>query len=389
MKLLVRLLVLLAAPNIAWALGLGDPVGQVVIGQPLAVRIPLLGADSGAIRTECVRVLTVENEPLDRSLASALIKMDGSSLLLLSREPVSHPILSFRLSLGCGLNLERSYQLLSQRPQTMVDPIPAPSNVIAPPSVGTVMPKQQAQSSGAWLAIKSPTTLRLISRSRYPGDSSARVAFIRRVAAANPEVFASIDAAFDQMISPGMDLRIPENVPRQVSSKPATAAKSTPVKLPAADVGGKGKGRLIIGATEFPVRSAEELEADIDRLVGIMNEQIQIQMSMAERLNKLETEVAQAKQAATSQKETNDRLGSEIKELRDEQRRNSYIQLVLAILVGGFGVASFLFWREQLRSKERMNTEILAASIPTFSKTPPSPKQQPLVSIFDDLLPPK
>lgn len=96
-------------------------------------------------------------------------------------------------------------------------------------------------------------------------------------------------------------------------------------------------------------KTVTELKSDIDRLVKAMSAQVETQDAMTQHLKVLTEEVAQAKQAMSLLNSVNQRLESDVRDLRGEEKRNSYIQLVLAILLGGFAVASFLLWRTRER----------------------------------------
>ncbi len=88
------------------------------------------------------------------------------------------------------------------------------------------------------LVVETPTTLRVISRGYYPESGTVRSRFIRRVAAANPEIFPSIRKAFDQPLAAGVRLRIPEG-----ESSPTTSA-------------GSDTGAVVATVTEMPASSA-------------------------------------------------------------------------------------------------------------------------------------
>lgn len=112
---------------------------------------------------------------------------------------------------------------------------------------------------------------------------------------------------------------------------------------------------------------------------------------MAERLARMEAEVEQTKRAFAAQQAANQRLEAELRELREEQRRSSYIQLVMAILLGAAGVAAFLLWRSQVRAREQSLLSITMAAPAPPAKPVPAPAPAPKVelpSLFDDLLPP-
>ena len=372
-------------PSISFALGLGEPVGQIVIGQPLSIRIPLYGPDATTVEESCVRLLPSDINTFDRSVQSATIKVEKATIYIHSREAISEPILSFRIHLICGVNLRRDYHLLPGSPNA--------SSEISPPEVshprdghGTIA--KPVNHPVTEFTVTTKTTLRLMSRERYPKDRNARVAFIREVAAANPGLFGNLQKAFDQPLTPGARLEMPERLSNRNVAGPSKSRTLIANLASSPSPTSRDRGRLIIGAGVPDLVSAKELNRDIDRLVGIMNEQIQIQIAMVQRIAKLEGEIADAKQAIVIQTEMNQRLETEIKELRDEQRRNSHVQLVLLIFLGGFALAAALLWRQQKRAPagDRL---VGSFSAPIAPATEVAAKQQRILSVFDDLLPQK
>lgn len=354
-----------AVPVTAFALSLGEPSGQAVIGRPLALKVPLGGGDAARLTADCVRILPVTHEASNAGLKSALVWIENGSIIITTGRALYDPVLSFRLRVDCGFQIERDYLLLPSPPesvmpetaptQTRVSPPPEPGMAaIAPtqaPLILQATPPQPAQpTSGRDFVVPEQTTLRLMSRKRYPTDPRARVAFIRRVAAANPDKFDSTEVAFDKPLTAGAQLRLPEDLPRQRPAAASAVAPGPAVKLaPRERARSAGKGRLIIGSDTPSDKSVTELKADVDRLVKAMGDQVRIQDSMTERLKVLTEEASQAKQTAALLKTVNERIETDIRELREEQKHNSYIQLALAILVGGFAVTSFLLWRDRER----------------------------------------
>ncbi|MBI5107708.1 MAG: hypothetical protein HZA62_03095 [Rhodocyclales bacterium] len=386
MSLRLFVCLLAAVPGIAFALSLGEASGQVILGQPLAVRIPLDGTDLPSLRADCVKLLTVPGDLSENRIISGMLKLDGRSLVISSPLAVAQPLMSFRIRVDCGWNLTKDFQLLPEPPSASTATAAAIQAVIPAPAPPVQELPDQVPAA-ARLGVSEPTTLRMMSRQRYPMDSGARVAFIRRVAAANPEVFASIGGAYDQPLPAGTQLRMPPTPPPRASTGETRPRRAAPPRESARKKA-SAKGRLIIGPDALPSRSNDALAADLDRLVDVANAQIQIQIAMAERLAKMEDEVEQTKRAFAAQHATNLRLEAELRELREEQRRSSYIQLVMAILLGGSGVAAFLLWRGQSRAREPAEVGIaFAASVPIARSAPP-PKAE-LQSIFDDLLPPR
>lgn len=365
MHLLRRLLLLSCAlPGTAFALTLGEPAGQAVIGRPLAISVRLSGADASRVSADCARILPGAFESSDAGLKSAVVRIENGSAIITTRQAVYDPVLSFRLRIECGFQFEREYVLLPSPPESVV-PATAPTQtqllLPAEPVIPATAVKQtplilEAISTapaqppaGSGYVVPEQTTLRLMSRKRYPLDSRARVTFIHRVAAANPEKFDDVQAAFDKPLAAGVQLRLPANLPQQRSTSAPPSPKPV-VKLATRErVASGGKGRLIIGSDMPSDKTVTELKSDIDRLVKAMSAQVETQDAMTQHLKVLTEEVAQAKQAMSLLNSVNQRLESDVRDLRGEEKRNSYIQLVLAILLGGFAVASFLLWRTRER----------------------------------------
>lgn len=377
---------LAAIPQLAFALSLGEASGRVILGQTPSIRIPLEGTDLPGLRADCVKLLPVPGDLPDNRVKSGLLRLEGSHLLISSPLAISQPVVSFRIRVDCGWNLTKDFQLLTEPPVAS----PAPAEAEVPPPVPAVVREAPRRApAAADFQVEQPTTLRMMSRQRFPTDSAARVAFIRRIAAANPALFPSIRAAFDQHLPAGTALRMPPEPPPRTAAADAPVPPVAPKPRKAAPPKPATKGRLIIGPDALPSRSNDALAADLDRLVEIANDQIRIQITMAERLARMESEVEQTKLAFAAQQAANRRLEAELRELREEQRRSSYIQLVMAILLGGAGVAAFLFWRGQVRARERAELNVsFAAPAPAPTKSAIPPKAE-LDTLFDDLLRPK
>lgn len=405
-------IVFAALPGLALALGLGEANDPVYVGEPLSVRIPLIGSDAAGLTQSCISLRPVPGDFAEKRLADATLALERDALVLRTPRAVTQPLISFRIRIECGWNLAKDFQLLPfpprQRPAVpavaptaiTIQGTPAvagaPAAAVASAPVGA--PALPAEAAGGQL-VAAPTTLRLMSRQRYPEDSAARVAFIHRVAAANPEIFASAKAAFDQPLAAGTRLRLPNNLPVKGARPKAKPRVTSDMQTPVARGGDTSKGRLIIGTNELPTRNAVQLSEDLDRLVKAMTEQVQIEIAMAERLKKMEAEIEQAKLAVAQQQAENQRMVRELRELREDQRIANYIQLVLAILLGGVAVAAVMLWRGQQRVRAPTNIDFAfpapqavtkPASAPAPAPTAQAmPSDKDLHSLFDDLLPPK
>jgi hypothetical protein len=288
-------------------------------------------------------------------------------LLITSRDTLSLPISQFELNIGCGSQFNRHYRLLPLAPgaATPAEIAPALGNATATPS------------PSAELVVDQPTTLRLISRRRYPGNAGARVRFIQRTAAVNPQLFHSSQTAFDQPLTVGTRLQLPPTRSAAVGARPRLLPKVPPA----------ARERLVIGHSDsLPPPTAAELDARMSRLIDIMNEQLLVQISMIERINQLESDIAAAKHLGTTQAALNQKLEQDVRQLKDEQAQQSIIQLVLAILLGGFAGAAFLLWRDRAARPTPKVEQPLAAMLVLPPYKAPAQRIQ---SVFDDLLPPK
>jgi hypothetical protein len=149
---------------------------------------------------------------------------------------------------------------------------------------------------------------------------------------------------------------------------------------------------LVVGAGAAANRRIDELESDFERLVGLMNDQVLIQMDMARRLSAMEADVAATKRALLAQQAENQKLAAELRELRAEQERSGYIQLVLGILLLGVAIGGFLLWRENSLAKARavaQAAELNALAAPAAPRTGRAKTAKvEMPSLFDDLLPP-
>ncbi|WP_130469895.1 TolC family outer membrane protein [Candidatus Magnetaquicoccus inordinatus] len=72
---------------------------------------------------------------------------------------------------------------------------------------------QSSQEAPSLLTVEQPTTLRMLSRKRYPASGAMREQFILLVAAANPKRFPDPKAAFDAPLAKGEQLQLPAGLP--------------------------------------------------------------------------------------------------------------------------------------------------------------------------------
>jgi len=377
----------------AFSLGLGDVQGRAVIGRPLRLEIPIVGSGDVQAQAQCVRLIP---EGEDADLVPILLKLERRKLSLSSTRPIAQPVFRFRIRMGCPVFLEESYVILAEPPDAREG------------SARTGFDSSTPRRSERF-TVNSATTLRLISRQRYPNNSSDRVRFIKRVAEANPEVFSSEARAFDQGLVAGTELHLPDDLPVQRSvhagageTRPADSAarRSTAAVAKPAPVPAKGKGRLVIGAggpAVAPGPSAVELSESLDRLTEAMSEQVKVEIAMIERLKGLEIDLAEFKRQAAAERATIARIESELKRLREQADRDSTIKLALIILIGGMLCAIGLRWMLDRRSRQRWgspdalhkSTPRSAAAHVSAPSRPTRATTRPVSDELDDLLPPR
>lgn len=383
----------------AYSLGLGDVQGKAVIGRTLHLEVPIIGADNVREQISCVRLIPDGD---DADLVNISLRVERRKLILSSNRMITQPVIRFRIRMGCPAFLEEAYVILAEPSETTTD---------APLRFGTekVVAPVVERRDGERLTVRSQTTLRLLSRERFPESSSARVRFIRKVAAVNPQLFVSEARAYDQPLVAGTELMMPpeESVaarspaparqPRPTESASRIGPDAASKPLPR-DSKGRGPGRLVIGATDLSLRgpTTAELSESLDRLTEAMSEQVTVELAMIERLKGLETDLAAVKRQAADERAAVARLEGELKQLREKADRDSSFKLVLIILLGGLVSAIGLRWFMDRRSQLRWGPESVvtpAKVVPSSvlqqaSRQPPATIVTPMDDL-DDLLSPR
>jgi len=396
----------------AFALGLGEVEGRAVIGRPLHITIPILGLAGNAAEAACATLLP---EGDAEGLSEIRLKVAGDRVHLLTSRMLTQPILQFRVRLGCSGAIERSFLVLPDPAGSTDKPAdthrivdvsrePPPSDAAMPVRLPQAAPAPGTQRS---IVLMSSTSLRMLSRQRYPGDPDTRVNFIRQMAAANPDLFASEAAAFDQRIAAGTRLLVPSSVPephrRTVAAARAGAAPvATGVTARVASrsaersvtkrVTDASRGRLIIGAEGLPRGkgpSVVELNETVDRLIEAMNQQVMVQIGLTERIKSAEADVAELKRQMQAERLRVTQLESELKTVRESAERTGTIQLVLLILLGGVAGAWFLNWLSRRKRVAAASLPLAAVMAEVATPSPVEPAgTQSMPSAFDDLLDP-
>src|SRR5574343_241086 len=109
------LLMTMALPGAAFALGLGEIRGQAVLGQGLQLDIPLVGAGNAKLDTACFRLAHPPSTelPVVRQAKLSLRSGNPPVLQIRSDSPLRDPVTLVSVYLGCGHEISRDYVLMA------------------------------------------------------------------------------------------------------------------------------------------------------------------------------------------------------------------------------------------------------------------------------------
>lgn len=329
-------------PPSAGAVGLGQAIGEPVMGEPLALEIPLL--DPGSLGIDCFQLAPhpagSDNQFFPRRARLELRrKDDGASLLALQGPEFSQPVVEFRVFVGCGIHVARDYVLLL-----------APGRELRYASVPASRPA--AQEIAPRLSRPGPS-LELMAGSRFPDRPAAREEFKRRIRAANPGALQGV--ADDAPIPLETDLRLP---PEPVSEPVAPPRKPVaPLRKPAAPLAEKLTDRLSIGIGEGLAGATQAMGAadEVPRAGG--GPSFADQEEMAARLIQTEAAYHEIKQQMLRMESRLVLLEQEHRRLREESRGQtdwSMLGGALAILGGGLLGALLMIFVQRRRGADAL-----------------------------------
>ncbi len=125
----------LAAPNgpdhglSAPALGLGMAQMSAVLGQPLSIRIPVVGPAAASLSAECVRLadpISSDGAPVLRQARIALAQQDGETVIEVTTPgPVTEPAVRLAVDVGCVEPLRREYAIMLGLPSLAASNVPS------------------------------------------------------------------------------------------------------------------------------------------------------------------------------------------------------------------------------------------------------------------------
>jgi hypothetical protein len=399
---------LLAASNVALAIGLGTPSTAPVIGQPLRIEIPLMVATGETLPTnDCIRITPPGDAP-DRQFfpRNARVLIEGGSrpkVRIIGAEAVTEPLIEFRLTLGCGNSFARDFLILSEAPAAAKTPIapyptgPAGAANSAQPSWPAITASETGAGvtasiqgpvstnavNGTTIRLTHDSTLNALARRRYPANQNTRDEYRRLMAQANPALFAGMNRVGSVALPAGTLLTVPPDLPPPESElQPQGDMASNPVlptgnpkrnnqrpldtsarqPLPRQDrltIGGDAAGTL---GRLHPL-SPREMAAAMDRLERMLEDQGRTEHQMIsnlETLNSAFIEVKNYVQTLQSQLQQMEKAqqAQQLKiDNRPEPKALGILELLSLILVSGGVGAGLILLHHRLKIQR---TDIVA-----------------------------
>lgn len=187
------------------AIGLGQPVSNPVVGQPLELEIPLLLAQTEVAPAAPCVTLGQSGKGSDpqffpRNARVTVLSGNRPHVRIVSSEAVTEPMLEFRLTLGCDTVVARDFLLLADRSESWsaAAPMLLPVNRMrsdisfetAPAHPRRSMPAPPSSIDVRRLKLPVATNLNLMARQLFPDSRARRDEYRRQIAEANPTLFS-------------------------------------------------------------------------------------------------------------------------------------------------------------------------------------------------------
>lgn len=401
---------LLVWPVASSALGLGVLAGEAIIGEALLLEVPLTGTPDRPLDSSCVSLRRVPDgldpEYFPRDLVAQVDSQAGSPRLQISsRAAVRQPIVEFRVFVSCGHNLFRDYLVMAAPRGDSTSPASPPSSASAAPPVARattagipaaspaivapmVAPATRLPDgiAGRNITLDREMTLEQLARQHFPGPLRQQ-RFMRWVVEANPQHFSGSGTRLrQQRLSAGTALLVPTGVPprrpgdhqgnvtplgERIEAAPDAGTSPQAARTPAPErslpPSGSPKDRLVVGGGSANARNLKEAVALVDQLTGMMEKQLSAQNSANERIQQLETSLAELdkrfrdQEAAVAKRETQWQANLQAeKAAREQEAQWAWWKILGAALAGGLiGGGVMMAWRAARGRKHDIEEEIL------------------------------
>ncbi len=347
----------------AQAIGLRRASGDLVIGRPLLITIPLESDSANPVDSACFRLLppafVTESEYVLRDAALQVEVTGGKSrLVILSRSAWTHPVVEFRVAAVCsGMGVVRDYTLLVEMPTEHNVP---QQRVVTEPKRSAPLPAPAIPADTESVTLDGATNLNALARQRYPDNRALRDTFRKMLGESNPELFSGKDQIGSIPLGAGTVLRIPRNLPPHQAPAVAVAAPRSPVASTEKKVSTPKSDRLVIGGNPGNApKPGTELAAMIERLERMSEDQGRTQVKMSDNLdalelamtvlakNVLQMEDRMLKLSEERDKAEEARLAA-LAKLADERAKFGFLEVLMLILAGGGVGAGLLFYFDRL-----------------------------------------
>jgi hypothetical protein len=444
-RMSVTAAVAMALPAISHGLGLGRAIGEPVLGESLLIEVPVTGSMDRPLDSECIAVRrspeSIDAEYFPRDIVVRVDRQAGTTRLVLStRSAIRQPLVEFRVSIACGYNLSHDYLLMaSPRREPVSQPMAASAQkgdapAAAPPAGGRAQAEASAPSpaqvssgaslpdglAGKSIVVDRDMTLEQLARKHFPGPLR-QGRFMRWVAEANPHLFAGSKQLRQHQLQNGQQLVIPDGVPPRrpgdykngltplgepMTPSHTDVALAAPARkkapqpsdepAPAKSVPDGRKDRLVVGSGSGSSRDVKETVALVERLTGMMEQQLATQAANDEKIKQLEATVADlGKTIARMEKDASEREArwqaerQAEKTAREQEAERGWWQLLMAVGIGGILGAAVLQGFRLLSGRKEGAADTLDAfpATPTEDKaaTEPDDSSKPLTEFgWDD-----
>lgn len=415
----------LMVPGVSHGLGLGRAVGEPVLGESLLIEVPVTGTIDRPIDSDCVSVRrspdSIDAEYFPRDLTARVDRQGGTPrILLTTRSAIRQPLVEFRISVSCGYNLSHDYLLMvsprreaPQAPAATARSDVAASAVAGASPTGTPSSPQESVGGGSLpdglagrkVVIDKDMTLEQLAKKHFPGPLR-QGRFMRWVAEANPQLFGGSGQIRQHRLSAGQELVIPNGVPprrpgdyknglsplgepmtaEELAAASGTRARrkdeqpreeSAPARTPPPADG--RTDRLVVSSGSGTKRDEKEAIALVDRLTGMMEQQVATQSANDEKVRQLEAATEDLRKTiARMEKDAADREARWLaerqaeKSAREQEDKHDWWQLVLAVAGGGILGAGLLLGLRTFAGRRKM----AGATDKDFPATPPAGQPQ-------------
>lgn len=345
----------LVVADTALALGLGAPIQQSSLGQPLRLVIPVIAAPGEELAGECFRLAPGgrDNDGIPQVLQARVTlerSAAGAQLLVVSQRPINEPVVRVAIQAGCEVAVRRDYTLLLDPPLIEAPTVAAEASSRDARALADGAGGASAENTAALPGVAAPPEA-------VPGRGAARPA-AKGGARVTPPRKAKRSAAAGKAAPT-------QRTPPRAATKPAPAAEARPrLRISAAPPAVAPPTAAGLAAEAQQAARAQELANALEAETVVLRQRV---AELSEMVDRMQAEM----KAATAA-----RLAAE------EAARNSPLAVATRwwesnwpILVAALGLASLiagvLVFRRRRIPGTMTEWPITAAPPERFAAAPP------------------